>query len=528
MNEKITKNTPAIFERYQAQSQRNADIEDGNTVNNTAQSKIWTSDISSVDGYTTNYAAPIISLFPPISNTGQIWNYVIQIDYDATLQAGGSNPGFFGSNLLKANDNFIIGGQGHDWVKGFINKILDISYSGGPSTYTYNYTLFVTIVDGEPLKVKSGTSTFYWNRQIADNPESLENKSPDSISVSYNPTSHETKLFWKDYNQTAKRHIVKIRDTSNTDTLQLKYLPTFGNLINFNGKLEPIIDANTGDVSTVKIVDPGFDFTHPRRIEFIGDGRGAIFLATPYTFNGSLPIHDYEVVGVSTGTGDILVKSKQTYPIWGWPLPVQDAYIEGLPTIVFDKYKVSSVTQVNDNLFVVSLDYPENSGVSVSIPLSWTATVVNSTIKIHNGIQRVNLSGLPIVTELNNNKVQLQGNQFLSNWFVGCNVSSPNLPANTYITNITNSYIEFNNKGITSGSTFLDISGNGIGYTSKTRAKVQEVSANPNLHIDPVWEQSEINDFLYREEQAVSVASIFDELQKNISQWSEEVYTKSI
>jgi len=528
MNDKINKNTPAIFQRFQAQSQRNANIENGNTVNDSAQGKIWTSDISVADGYSVNYSASVSIILPAIQGSGKTWNYFITIDYDATLQAGGTNPGFFGSNLIKPNDNFIIGGQGHDWVKGFVNKIITISDTGGPPTYTYTYLLFVTIVDGDPLKVNANTSTFYWNRQIADSSENLDNLPPSEITFSYNPGTYETKLFWKDSNQNAKRHIVKIRDISTTDTLQLMYIKTYGNKMNFSGSLVPIVDANTTDISTVKIVDPGVDFVHPRRIEFIGEGSGSIFLATPYSFTGSLPIHEYEVIGVGVGANTISVKSKKTYPDWGWPTPVVSAYIEDLPGIAFSNYKVASVTQVNDNLFTVFLDYAENSGISVAIPIGWSTTVLNSTIKIHNGCQRVTVTGLPITTVFGDDKVDLPTNQYLSDWFIGSKIASSNFPANTYITGITKNQITFSAAGTTGSGATFDILGTGIGYTGKTRAKVQEINTGAQLHIDPVWEQWTKNDWLSRSEFAISIASTFDDLQKNTSQWSEEIYTKNI
>lgn len=528
MSDTINKNTPAIFQRYQEQTQRNADIETGNTVNDSTQSKIWSSDVTVADGYSVNYSAAISSISPVIQKAGDTWNFLITINYNATIQSGGTNPGFFGSNLLKVNDNFIIGGTGHDWVKGFVNKIVSISNVGGPPTYTYTYVLFVTVVDGLPLKVTAGTSTFYWNRQIADNPENREFQPPSELSFSYNPSTHESKLFWKDSSQVAKRHIVKIRDINNTDILQLIYIKTYGNRMNFTGSIVPFIDATTTDISTIKIVDPGVDFIHPRRIEFIGDGVGSIFLATPYSFTGSLPIHDYEVVGISVGANTISIRSKKTYAEWGWPLPVISAYIEDLPGIAFSNYKVASVTQVSDNLFTVFLDYAENSGISVIIPIGWLTTVLNSTIKIHNGCQRVTLNGLSVTTVLGDSKVNLPTNQYLSEWFVGSEIASSNFPANTYITGITKNQIIFSAAATTGSSTTFDILGTGLGYTGKTRAKVQEIATTAQLHIDPVWEQWTNNNWLNKSESAVSVASTFDDLQKNTSQWSEEIYIKKI
>jgi hypothetical protein len=631
MNKNQTPNTPAIFQRYQAQAQRSVAIEDGNPPNESNQGVIATSEISSDDGYSISYSAPINAITPiKISyDATKLYNYTIDIGYDVEL-IGGTNPGFFGSNLLKPNDNFVIGGQGHDWVKGFINKVsvtaytdtqiqqgykiilssvgntywggglVSISVDGvtvmtsisGPSevaipanigfgslirvwlatvgthpldlrfrvvdifdnevipltnpvvgtnisggttatatltdSYVYYYQLTTTIVDGDPLQVKPNTSIFYWTRQISESSENAENQPPQNITFAYQPFTHESKLFWQDKSQKAKRHIVQIRDISSTNPPNYQYIPTYGNQINFQGQLRPIVDVQTTDVSTIQIIDAGLDFTHPRRIELIGEGQGALFLANPYSFDGSLPIHEYEVVGISVGTNDMLIRSLRTYPYWGYPIPMESAYIEGLPAIAFGHYKVSTVTQVGSNLFNVFFDYAENSGISVSIPLIWNTTVLNSTLRIHNGIQRVSLTSLPINATLGLNKIELPPNQYLSNGFLGCYISSAFFPGNTYITNITNKFIEFNNEATSGGNGFLDISGNGVGYTTKTRARVGEVDPRAQLHLDPIWEQSTNNNWLFNKEMAISVASVLDEAQKIATGWSPEIYTKNL
>jgi hypothetical protein len=197
-----------------------------------------------------------------------------------------------------------------------------------------------------------------------------------------------------------------------------------------------------------------------------------------------------------------------------------------LPAIAFSHYKVSTVTQVGSNLFNVFFDYAENSGISVSIPLIWNTTVLNSTLRIHNGIQRVSLTSLPVSVTLGLNKIELPPNQYLSDGFIGCFISSAFFPVNTYITNITNKLIEFNNDSISGGNGFLDILGNGVGYTSKTRARIREFDTRAQLHIDPIWEQSTNNTWLFNKEMAISVASVLDEAQKITTGWSPEIYTK--
>jgi hypothetical protein len=296
---KLVNNVPKIFERYQNQAFRNADIEDGNTENNTLQGKIYTSELSSDDDYNVNYSAAIYSVSPAIATTGNLYNYTIVIRYEANLEASATVPGYFGSNLIKPNDPFLITGT-HDWIRGFINQVLDFTGTIiAPSVYRFDYTLYCTIVQGDPLNIIPATSNFLWKRVVFTDASNFDdNFPPTDIKVSYNTTNFDTYLYWKNVNLTSRRHAIQFRKTDNTNTIADRYINTYGDSINFNGSLSPIVDINTGDVSCVQITNAGSNLSYHRSVNFLGNGIGSCYSIVPITTDGSLPIHEYEVANV--------------------------------------------------------------------------------------------------------------------------------------------------------------------------------------------------------------------------------------
>jgi hypothetical protein len=320
---KLISNVPKVFERYQNQAFRSNDIEDGNTENDTPQGKIYTSELSAADDYNIDYSASIVSVTPAIYITGNLYNYTVRIKYEATLEPSATVPGYFGSNLIKPNDPFLITGI-HDWIRGFVNQIVAVKVSNiTPSVFEFDCTLYCTIVQGDPLNISIATSKFLWKRLLFNDFSNFDdNYPPTDIKVSYNTTNFDTYLYWKNINLSSRRHAIQFRKTNDTDTIVERYINTYGDNVNFTGSLQPIIDVNTGDVSTVQIVNPGKNLSYHRSVNFLGNGNGSCFSIVPITTDGSLPIHEYEVVNVPMTS---LTSITQTTP-FGQP-------IDGIGTI---------------------------------------------------------------------------------------------------------------------------------------------------------------------------------------------------
>lgn len=298
---KINNNTPRAFQKYQDQALQSASIEDGNATQGTKQGKIYTSELTVDDQYSTDYVATLLNVAPAITSTGSLYNYTFVISYNAVLLGGATDPGFYGSNLLKENDAFTIVPQNssvyHDWIRGFVNRVSSVTWTNAGSSYTFVYTIYCTITQGDPKMAYANDSSLVWKRQrFMDESTFDEAYIPTNLSGSFNKRNYDLYLYWNDINEDSLKYNVNFRSSLITNTSSIYHVS--GTNANFNGSLQPIIDVNTGDISTIQITDPGSKTHSWRTIDITGTGSGSLWAAN-FNYEGGLSVEEYNVIGIT-------------------------------------------------------------------------------------------------------------------------------------------------------------------------------------------------------------------------------------
>jgi len=391
---KLRDNTSPIYSFYQDQSLRAPSIENGNPPDGELQGKIFTSELTSADDYNVSYIALVSSVSSTIRETGNLNVYKIVIDYSAVLESGATNPGLYGSNIIRNGDPFLIESTTHDWVRGYINNVDDISFTIAGSTYNYTYTLSCTIIQGDPLSLTTSDS-FKWNRKLYQDESTFKDAyPPKNFSASYDRNTQDLYFYWDDVNKESRRYRIMARDTSDPSNYFFYYVK--GKTQNPAISIKPFLLS--GGVATYKILDPSTDAASIKSLTIKGTGSGA-FAYTSLNDDGSLRIDEFTVYGVNVGTNQIYVYSDKTvsftfpnsFVYEGWPIPYLRSYVENLPahtTTSGTDYFVSANSQVytgNNRYFVLNLT-DANTGVNPSFSLAWANQVLNKKIKLHTGI----------------------------------------------------------------------------------------------------------------------------------------------
>jgi len=378
-------NTPNIFKKYQEYALRTPAIENGNTPLNSRQGKIYTSEISFIDGYSANYEAAITSSTLGEFLTGQRYNAFIVIDYSVDLIYAGGNPGLFGSDIIKENDVFTIAGPSRDYVRGVINKIENVTWSVAGTIYSYTYTLNCTINQGDPTTI-SNSDTFFWKRQIfQDKTNFNEAYSPINLSSSYDRNTGDIYFFWDDVQKESRRYRIKVRDSQTSNPPSYFYLDVNGTQANGDTDIQIFLDGS-GAISTAKIVKAGKSIHSNRSINIIGTGTGATGYAV---FNqlGELIKNEFMVYDGIIGANTIFVTARTTTPeAGGYPIANVGSFIEGLPSLGgLNDFYALNVTPISPREF--SIDLGNASGVApIVINSAWLADIKGSNIKTHDGV----------------------------------------------------------------------------------------------------------------------------------------------
>lgn len=388
----LNNNTPGVYNQYADQSLRAPNIEDPNTPDNSLQGKILTSDIGSADDYSSDYTATTISAVSDLAATGNNYNYTITISYTATLSSGSATvPGYYGSNLIKENDAFVI--EARDYIRGIVNKVKNITATGGP-TYTFTYELSCTVLQGDITTIAiNGGQTFKWDRQLyAEGANFSDAYPPRDLISSYNKSTGEAFFYWRNINEYSRSYYLQIREIGVTPPVVYERIEIPGNSINPKTALQPFVDTG-GSVSCVKIVDPGFACSSERSLTFTGSGAGAQYL-TRLDSEGKLLVNEFEVYAVGAiGTDVIYVYSKNTSATYGdYPTPTLYSFIDGLPTLNGTKnFRISNISQVNpgsNRMLVLTIEEAETSN-SIVIDAPFQANLLGMKVKTHDGVYRV-------------------------------------------------------------------------------------------------------------------------------------------
>ena len=289
----LRNNTPNIYEQYRKQGNATPSIEDGNPTDNTLQGRIFTSEVTTADGYSIDYLASVVSVVAnsTTGSTGNNYTYTITLTYAITLESGATIPGFFGDNIIIAGEPFLI--QTPNIIRGMVNRIT----SAPPPTvvgsvYTYVVGLDCTITQGDPSTISTG-SIFLWKTNYYTENTNFQNAYPPvKVESTYNQATGEVFFYWKNINELSYSYNLDIRNTGPFPWPQ-QYIRVPGNTANPKTVLTPFIATIGGAINAVKISDPGVDCSGERSVKFIGPGSGAVW-GTTLDDQGSLLINEFD------------------------------------------------------------------------------------------------------------------------------------------------------------------------------------------------------------------------------------------
>jgi len=386
---RIRNNAPEIYSNFQDQVLRSPSIEDGNVPSGELQGKIFTSELTSADDYSVSYEASLLTApTSQISVTGELSTFTFIVEYDATLETSATNPGLYGSNIIKDGDTFVVKSSTHDWVRGYIAKVTDISFTIAGSTYSYTYTLTCVITQGQPLDMESG-DVFAWNRRLFQDPSTFNNAVPPiNLSVSHDRNTGDLYFYWDDVNQESRKYRIMARDVSD---------PTNYFVYNVTGldqnpdiSLTPFVGG--GGITTIKINRTAGNIAGPKLLDIKGTGTGGLASMIP-DIDGNLTINEFTVYDATVGTNQIYVYSQKTiaqYPNGNptWPAPYLFSYIDGLPVLLgtSDFYVDNKTFPVPGNGRYLRLDVRRADGGLINITPAWRSSILNTKIKTHDGI----------------------------------------------------------------------------------------------------------------------------------------------
>lgn len=389
-------NVPDALVKAQDRLLSTPSIEDGNC-DGLLQGKIYTSDLSTVnspfpnsyDHYSSNYTSIITSVDFLNVSTGNFYIVDIHCTYQAgQASAGATNPGQYGSEIIKAGEPFTILDSAGDYIRGIIVEIDGIDTTQLAAVpleiWSYDFKLKCMIVQGDAKRLEAG-QWMVWKRQIYQDPSTFnEAYPPINLTASFNSTTGEIFFYWDDVNQSSRNWRIKLRDASNTVTPYIYTLKVHGPSSNSDTSLKAYVSG--GDVKTIEILDPGVGLNSNRSLVIKGIGTGAKW-ATRLDDVGSLMINTFQVYGGSGATLNLFSrKTKKEYG--GYPIPTVNSFISGLPPLGSTKnFYVGSVTGTG-RTFTIDV-YDADTGLPIVITPSWLNSVNNSQIKTHDGVYKI-------------------------------------------------------------------------------------------------------------------------------------------
>jgi hypothetical protein len=391
---KLTSNTPGIFSRYQDISIKAPSVEDGNApANDIKQGKIYTSEINAAAGYDVDYSAAITDVKSTVYTTGTNFIYDIDIQYVATFQSiTATDPGFYGSNIFKAGEAFVIKGQANDWVRGYIANINEIIPTiTSPTQITFDVKLACTVIQGDPMAI-SVNDKFLWKRQIYQD-ESTFNEAfvPVNLSATFDKVTQKGYFYWDDINQESRKYILSLRDTSSTGTPSPFLFNIYGKIGNPNTKIKVFNAGST--ITTYKILDKGEPGNSIKQLVIKGSGTGEEVYTIRDT-NGQLLTNEYTVYDAVVGANNIYVYSDTPIDYQGTVIynsPVNGTYIDGLPSLgSATDYYVSGTSfppGVPTTGRYLNLDlFDASTGLPIVITPAWRNSILNIKAVTHDGV----------------------------------------------------------------------------------------------------------------------------------------------
>lgn len=390
----LPNNTPKQFSWYENKGLANPQIEDGNTPDGSNQGKIYTSEITSADKYNTDYMSAILSAVSSRTVKGNDYSISITVDYIAELAGvNATNPGFYGSNLIAVNDSFTIESQSKDYVRGIITRIENVSYTQlSPTVFSFSYQMQCSVIQGNSMTITVNDS-FVWKRSLVMDEGNFDDANPPiELKGSLNYETRELFFYWTNVNKESREYRLSLRYSEESETPNYSIIKVHGNTSNPVTALTPFISSTTGQISCIRIDNPGTDMNSDRTIDIKGNGSGALF-ATELDNNGSLLINEFYVYDATVGTNKIFLVSEKMRPEDKsyYPIPNSHSYAEGLPALgITTNFYTHNVVSLSYNQYQVDL-FDAETGLPIDITAAWKTEIMNAYIKTHDGVYAINL-----------------------------------------------------------------------------------------------------------------------------------------
>jgi hypothetical protein len=213
---------------------------------------------------------------------------------------------------------------------------------------------------------------------------------PSNISASFNKNTNDVYFYWDIVNQNTREHLIQIRESNVSDSPAYINFKVYGNTANSKTSIKPFVNDITTDISTFQILSPGEDMNSNRSIDIIGTGSGALW-ETVLDDNGSLMINEFNVYDAPIGSSSIFIYVRETRPEYSdYPSPNVNSFIEGLPVLGSTKNFYVGVKNVISSRQYELEVYDVSTGLPVIITPAWSASVINTKIKTHDGIRKIN------------------------------------------------------------------------------------------------------------------------------------------
>lgn len=385
-------NVPDALMKAQDRLLRTPSIEDGNG-DGELQGKIYTSDLTTNlnddDYYDVNYTSAITQVDFQNVKTGNFYIVHIHCSYLAGIaSAGATNPGFYGSELIKAGDPFTILSSTNDYARGIVVELVNIVptlVQTGPDVYQYDFELMCMIAQGDPKKLSPG-QRITWKRQMYQDPSTFnEAYLPVDLTASFNKITKEMFFYWTDVNQSSNSYRIQLRQENKSLNPPLQPIVVYGPLSNSDTSLKAYVIG--GDIVTVEIIEPGIGLNSNRTLDIKGAGTGAIW-ATILDNKGSLMINNFEVkAGIGSSLTLYSRKTKKEYNGY-YPHPLLNTFIKGLPPLGnTTNFYVSAVNSAGRSFSVDIAD--ADTGLPVVITPAWLTNVIGTEIKTHDGVYNI-------------------------------------------------------------------------------------------------------------------------------------------
>jgi len=388
-------NVPDALLKAQDQFLRTPSIEDGNS-DDVLQGKIYTSELTINDNYSVNYTSSITKVDFQNIKSGNFYIVNIHCSYLAQqASVAATNPGLYGSELIKTGEPFTIISSTGDYVRGVVSEIVEIIptqlQSNYPEVWEYNFELSCIIAQGNPKEISPG-QWFIWKRQMyQDHSTFNEAYPPVNLTASFNSTTKEIFFYWDDVNQSSRTYRLQLRDPSDSITPYIYKTQVHGPLSNSDTSLKAFV--NNGNVQTIKIVEPGVGLNSNRSLIIKGVGTGAVW-ATRLDNKGALMINTFDVCAISGSANPSYLElglfARKTRPEYGgtYPLPTINSYIEGLPPLgTTTNFYVHSILYSGRQFGIEVRD--ADTGLGVDITQEWYDEVLKSEIKTHDGVYKI-------------------------------------------------------------------------------------------------------------------------------------------